>query len=50
MPISNDVDSTVIYIVNHIFINKQSTTVNNLSKMFMSADLALDDILCRGPD
>ena len=36
MPISNGVDSTVIYNVNKIPTTKRSTTVNNLVQMFMS--------------
>ena len=35
MPISNGVDSTIIYNVNKIPMNKQSTTVNNLVQMFL---------------
>jgi len=45
MPITNGVDSTIIYNVNKIPMNKQSTTVNNLVQMFMLPDYLPKDIL-----
>ena len=43
MPISNGVDSTIIYNVNKIPVDKQSTTVNNLVKMFLLPNYLPED-------
>ena len=45
MPISNGVDSTIIYNINKIPVPKQSTTVNKLVQLFTLPDYLPEDFL-----